>query len=324
MTVDIETYVKLATYVGSGLAMGFGAIGSAIGEGYTAAVANEAISRNPKATGDIFNTMLVGQAIAESASIFAMVIAMLLLFTQFDHQSLLTAAVTFSAGLCMGTGAIGSGAGSGFPAAEACRGISRQPSASPAIRMNMLIGTAISQTPAIFSLVTALILFFTDFSSHPTWPTVAAILGAGIASGVGAIGSGLGDGLVASAAARGIARQPESAPTVTKMMLLGQAVTETTAIYGLLVAFILIFGNFHATDQIAPGMALLAAGLCMGIGAIGSGVGEGITAHSAVDWISRNSEATPQLTRLMLVGQAVAESTGIYSLVIALVLIFVV
>jgi ATP synthase F0 subunit c len=324
MMIDVDTYVKVATYVGCGLAMGFGAIGSAIGEGYTAAVANEAISRNPKATGDIFNTMLVGQAIAESASIFALVIAMILLFNKVEHETIISAAVAISAGLCMGTGAIGSGVGSGFPAAEACRGIARQPSASPAIKLNMLVGTAVCQTPSIFSLVTALILFFSDFSTHPAWPTFAAVIGAGVASGIGAIGSGVGDGLVASSAAKGIARQPECAPIVTKMMLLGQAVTETTAIYGLLVSFILMFGTFHATDKIAPGIALLSAGICMGIGAIGSGVGEGITARSAVDWVSRNSEAAGQITRSMLVGQAVAESTGIYSLVIALVLIFVV
>lgn len=323
MTFDVEVCIKMGTFIGAALAMGLGAIGSAVGEGYTASVANEAIARNPKASGDIFNTMLVGQAVAESAAIFAMVIAMMLLFSEFEHHTLITAVVTLSAGLCMGSGAIGSGAGSGFPAGEACRGIARQPSAKNSITMNMLIGTAISQTPAIFSLVTALILLFSDFSSQPTWPTVAALLGAGIASGIGSIGSGLGDGFVASAAAKGIARQPSAAPTITKMMLFGQAVTETTAIYGLLVAFILIFGSHPETDKLAPGIALLSAGVCMGLGAIGSGIGEGITARSAVDWVSRNSQEVPNLLRMMLVGQAVAESTGIYALVVSLVLIFV-
>ena len=162
--------------------------------------------------GIFFNTMLVGQAIAESASIFAMVIAMLLLFTKFPANSFITVAVLFSAGLCMGVGAIGSGLGSGFPAGEACKGISRQPGASANIRMTMLIGTAIAQTPSIFALVTSLVLIFSDFSSHSVWPTMAAILGAGLAAGIGAVGSGVGDGLVASAACKGIARQPSAAP----------------------------------------------------------------------------------------------------------------
>jgi len=71
-------------------------------------------------------------------------------------------------------------------------------------------------------------------------------------------------------------------------------------------------------------MALLGAGLCMGIGAIGPGLGEGLTAQSAVGQIGKNKDNSAELIRVMLVGQAVSESTGIYSLVIALVLIFVV
>ena len=324
MAYDIQTWTHVAAFIGGGLAMGLGAIGAAIGEGYTAAQANAGISRNPAATGDIFKTMLVGQAVAESAAIFALVVAMLLLFTDFGAESYLTVCVLISSGLCMGFGAIGSGVGSGFPGGEACKGISRQPAMSGAITTNMLIGTAICQTPSIFALVTSLILFFSNFSAHPVSPTWAAIIGAGFASGIGAIGSGLGDGLIAGACCEGIARQPSSLAQSTKMMLLGQAVTETTAIYGLLIGFILLFKTFPATNAIAPAMALLGAGLCMGIGAIGPGIGEGLTARSAVGQIARNQKATGDVTRLMLVGQAVSESTGIYSLVIALVLIFVV
>lgn len=304
--------------------MGFGAIGAAIGEGHTAAQANGAISRAPHITGDIFKGMLVGQAIAESASIFALVIAMILLFTKFSSTSYVTVAVVMSAGLSMGLGAIGSGVGSGFPAGAACVGMARQPAMSGRIMTNMLIGSAVCQTPAIFALVTSFILLFTDFSGHPVSPTWAAILGAGLASGFGAIGSGLGGGLVAETSCAGVARQPTMVTPVTNVMLLGQAVTQTTAIYGLLVSFILMFKTFPASDALAPAAAALAAGLCMGIGAIGPGIGEGFTARSAVDAIARNGDATAELTRVMLVGQAVAESTGIYALVIALVLIFVV
>ena len=323
MAYDIQTWTHVAAFIGSGLAMGLGAIGAAIGEGYTAAQANAGISRNPGATDDIFKTMLVGQAVAESAAIFALVIAMLLLFTDFG-ESYLTVCVLLSCGLCMGFGATGSGVGSGFPAGEACKGISRQPAMSKEITTNMLVGTAVCQTPSIFALVTSLILLFSNFSAHPVSPTWAAIIGAGLAAGIGAIGSGVGDGLIAGACCEGIARQPSSLAQSTKMMLLGQAVTETTAIYGLLIGFILLFKTFPATDAIAPAMALLGAGLCMGIGAIGPGIGEGLTARSAVGQIARNQKATGDVTRLMLVGQAVSESTGIYSLVIALVLIFVV
>lgn len=74
--------------------------------------------------------------------------------------------------------------------------------------------------------------------------------------------------------------------------------------------------------QLIKAAALLAAGLCMGLGAIGPGIGEGIAAGKTVEGIARQPEAAGVLTRTMLIGQAVTESTGIYSLVIALLLIF--
>lgn len=68
--------------------------------------------------------------------------------------------------------------------------------------------------------------------------------------------------------------------------------------------------------------ALIGAGLSMGFGAIGPGVGEGFAAGKACEGISRRPDQAGLLTRTMLIGQAVSESTGIYSLVIALILIF--
>lgn len=76
--------------------------------------------------------------------------------------------------------------------------------------------------------------------------------------------------------------------------------------------------------DIIKATALLGAGLAMGLGAIGPGVGEGFAAGKACEAIGNNPKEAGLLTRTMLVGQAVTESTGIYSLVIALLLLFVV
>ena len=238
MEVDVQTIVRLAAYVGGGLAMGLGAIGAAIGEGYTAAQANLAVSRDPKNSGEIFKNMLVGQAVAESASIFALVIAILLLFLDVSVPTLLKAAALFGAGISMGFGAIGSGIGSGYPGGQACAGIARQPAIASQLTTNMLIGSAVCQTPAIFSMVVALMLMFINFGDAPLSPTWAAYLGAGISMGLAAIGSGYGGGLAAGASCEGIARQPKTAANVTTIMLVGQAVSQTPSIFGLLVSFI--------------------------------------------------------------------------------------
>jgi len=77
-------------------------------------------------------------------------------------------------------------------------------------------------------------------------------------------------------------------------------------------------------SEIVRAAALLGAGLCMGMGALGPGLGEGFTAGKACESIGRSPENAGLITRTMLVGQAVSESTGIYSLVISLLLIFAV
>jgi len=68
----------------------------------------------------------------------------------------------------------------------------------------------------------------------------------------------------------------------------------------------------------------IAAGLCMGIGAIGPAIGEGLAASHALDGMARQPEMENALMRTMILGQAITETTGIYSLLIAIVLLFVV
>ncbi len=77
-------------------------------------------------------------------------------------------------------------------------------------------------------------------------------------------------------------------------------------------------------EAIIKAAALLGAGLAMGFGAIGPGIGEGFAAGKACEGISKRPDESALLTRTMLIGQAVSESTGIYSLVIAFLLIFAV
>lgn len=65
-------------------------------------------------------------------------------------------------------------------------------------------------------------------------------IGAGIAVLTGA-GAGLGIGIATSKAAEAIARQPEAEGKISKILLLGSALAEATAIYGLLIAILIIF-----------------------------------------------------------------------------------
>ena len=67
-------------------------------------------------------------------------------------------------------------------------------------------------------------------------------IGAGIAAATG-IGTGAGQGFAAGKAAEAVGRQPEAKGAITSTMLFGCAVAESTGIYGLVVALILLFAN---------------------------------------------------------------------------------
>lgn len=65
-------------------------------------------------------------------------------------------------------------------------------------------------------------------------------LGAGIAM-IAGVGPGIGQGIAAGHAAAAVGRNPGAKSAITSTMLLGQAVAETTGLYGLLIAMLLLF-----------------------------------------------------------------------------------
>lgn len=67
-------------------------------------------------------------------------------------------------------------------------------------------------------------------------------IGAGLAM-IAGIGPGIGQGFAAGKGAEAVGRQPEAQGDIIKTMLLGAAVAETTGIYGLVIALILLFAN---------------------------------------------------------------------------------
>ena len=72
-------------------------------------------------------------------------------------------------------------------------------------------------------------------------------------------------------------------------------------------------------------IVLAASAIGAGIGLIagvGPGIGQGYAAGRAAEAVGRQPEAQSQIQRTMIVGCAIAESTGIYSLIVALILIF--
>ena len=67
-------------------------------------------------------------------------------------------------------------------------------------------------------------------------------------------------------------------------------------------------------------MRMLAAGLAMGLGALGPGIGIGILGYGAMQALGRNPEARGAILTNMILAIAFAEAIGIYALIVAIIL----
>ena len=75
-------------------------------------------------------------------------------------------------------------------------------------------------------------------------------------------------------------------------------------------------------EAIMTAAKALGAGLCMGIGAIGPAIGEGNAVSKALEGMARQPEAAGNLRTNMILGCAITETTGIYSLLISFLILF--
>ena len=75
------------------------------------------------------------------------------------------------------------------------------------------------------------------------WVEIVSIASAAIAVAFGALGPALAEGRAVAAAMDAIARQPEAANTLSRTLFVGLAMIETTAIYALVIALLVLFAN---------------------------------------------------------------------------------
>ncbi len=75
------------------------------------------------------------------------------------------------------------------------------------------------------------------------WIKIVSIVSAALAVSFGAIGPALAEGRAVAAAMEAMARQPESASTLSRTLFVGLAMIETMAIYCLVIALLLLFAN---------------------------------------------------------------------------------
>jgi len=203
------------------------------------------------------------------------------------------------AGLAVGIAGLGSGIGAGITGASGAGVVAEDPNKFG----TAIVFQALPQTQGLYGFLVAILILFV-FKSAPEWAMLAAGIGTGLA-GLSAIGQGI-------ASAAGLGAVAEDDGIFGKAMVFS-VLPETQAIYGLLVAILLLVGVFAS-----PGVttiAALGAGLAVGFAGL-SGIGQGITAAGAIGATARDPDAMGK----GLVLAVMPETFAIFGLLIAILI----
>jgi F0F1-type ATP synthase membrane subunit c/vacuolar-type H+-ATPase subunit K len=156
------TLIQGFAALGAGISIGIASFASGTGSSLPAGQACVAIARQPHLRRPYTLQMLLGQALTQTALIFALLVSFLLLFLPSSPFSVFVDYVAVvSAGICMGFGAVGASIGSGFAAGSAIRGVRHHRDPGKAfgpITVTMLLGISVAHASCIYALIVSLSL----------------------------------------------------------------------------------------------------------------------------------------------------------------------
>jgi F-type H+-transporting ATPase subunit c len=141
---------------------------------------------------------------------------------------------------------------------------------------------------------------------------------AALAIGVAWLGVTLWEGMVARAAIQAQGKNPELWGTFRSLTILGLALVESAAIYGLVVAILIM--QKVGVDGFGP-LQWLAAGLAIALPGFAAGIGEAGIVVNTIKAILRNPSDAANLRTNMIIFIAIVESAAIYGLVTAILIL---
>ncbi|TAJ45582.1 V-type ATP synthase subunit K [Methanofollis fontis] len=313
MTV-VDAGLVLAV-IGAGLAVGLAAIGSGIGVGIAGATGAGVIAVRPER----FGRALVFQAVPQTQGMYGLLVAVLILLS-----TGVIGGGAESVPLPLGLAAVGAGLASGVAGLSAIgQGIAASAGIAATAERDEAMGRSlifavIPETQAIYGLLVAiLIMAFTGLlsgSAAATEATGLAAIGCGIAVGIAGL-SAIGQGI---AAAAGTAASAEHSETFGRGLVFA-VIPETQAIYGLLVAILIMaFTGMIAGDPVgdlAIGFASVGCGFAVGLAGI-SAIGQGIAAAAGTAATAEHNEIFGR----SLVFSVIPETQAIYGLLVAILI----
>lgn len=148
--------------ISSGLCIGLGSVGPAIGLAFFTQSICKHMGVNRSAYRQLFTFALISQAIIETPILFALVVAISLLFALpvFGSENLIDGIMLLAAGLCTGIGTIGPGISSGKTATEAGKQIAYNPETYSVLSRLSMFAQGLIETGAIYAVLVSFLLLF--------------------------------------------------------------------------------------------------------------------------------------------------------------------
>ncbi len=317
---DIPTVGLVA--IGCGLSIGVAGL-SAIGQGIAASGGVGATAADPK----MFGKGIVFSVLPETQAIYGLLVAILLMaftgmFTQDFTINAAVGLIAIGCGLSIGIAGL-SAIGQGIAASGGIGATAEDPK----MFGKGIVFSVLPETQAIYGLLVAILLMAFGGLFAGDIVSLDNAVDHGIGIGLVAVGCGLSIGIAGlSAIGQGIAASGGVGATSEDPKMFGKGIVfsvlpETQAIYGLLIAILLMAfsgmftGDFTATEGM--GLAALGAGLAIGIAGL-SAIGQGITASAGIGATTRN----PQAFGKSIIFSVMSETFAIFGLLVAILIMF--
>lgn len=240
-SMPVNLYYACYGRIGIALAIGITSLAAGIASSLPAQTACLAVARQPFFSNKILQLMLITQSVIMTPNIFGFLIALLINMKIAAVDSYVGALQLLSAGLCIGIGSIGPCVGLSVFAAAACQAIGINRKAYSKVLPFSFICEGIIETPAILSLLVSLLILNINLTATTLEIKGIAFLAAALCMSLSTIGTGISTGRVGAAACTQIGSSPDIYSTVSKIGLLALAMIDTFAIYGFIIAIVLIY-----------------------------------------------------------------------------------
>ncbi len=237
---------------------------------------------------------------------------MLMLASAFHYGTVVFTVVLNGLGVALGQGRIGS---------ASLRAGSIQPAALPDISRNTFIAFAFIETSGLLALTISIILMAkTDLMAANALYVCISQLGILVCVGVVGLVVSLASSIPASNALFAYARQPFFTNKIFLIMIITMSFLQTPIVFGVIIAF-MVHGQAGLCSSVADGIRLAAAAACVGIGALGPTIGQGLFAGSACRAVGVNRTAYKQIFNFCVLGLPIIETPLLLALLVSFLIL---